>query len=151
MDPVTIVVSALAAGASAGLKDTVVAAITDAYSGLKHMLVERYSAVSTHALERRPDSKMQKAALEESLNDAGAAEDPDLLAAAKALLAAIEVNDPDAAAAVGVDLSRIDASSIDIHDIDAAKGSTGVHADNVKVTGAMNISGVRAGGHSDHP
>lgn len=40
MDPVSLVVTALAAGAAIGLKDTASAAVTDAYENLK-VLVKR--------------------------------------------------------------------------------------------------------------
>ena len=42
MDPVTMVVAALAAGAGAGVKDTATAAVKDAYAGLKGLLAERF-------------------------------------------------------------------------------------------------------------
>ena len=38
MDPVSLIVAALAAGASAALKDTATEAIKDAYNGLKSLL-----------------------------------------------------------------------------------------------------------------
>jgi hypothetical protein len=42
MDPGTMVVAALAAGAGAGVKDTATQAVKDAYAGLKAMLAERF-------------------------------------------------------------------------------------------------------------
>ena len=42
MDPVTLVVTALAAGASAGMTETASAAVKDAYAGLKTALAERF-------------------------------------------------------------------------------------------------------------
>jgi hypothetical protein len=42
MDPVTMVVAALAAGAGAGVKDAATQAVKDAYAGLKAMLAERF-------------------------------------------------------------------------------------------------------------
>ena len=50
MDPVTLVVSALAAGATAGLKDTAATGLKDAYSALKEALKRRF--------EGRPDAEM---------------------------------------------------------------------------------------------
>jgi hypothetical protein len=144
MDPVSIVVAALAAGAAAGLKDTVARAVTDAYASLKRLIVQRYSGVSTAGLENKPASKAQQGALEESLIDAAAGTDADLLAAAKALLVAVQAHDPGAAATVGVDLSRIDAGSIDIGNVRAGRGATGVRASDVKVAGSFKISGIDA-------
>lgn len=43
MDPVSIVLAALAAGATAAAKDTTSQAIKDAYSGLKSLLKQRFA------------------------------------------------------------------------------------------------------------
>ena len=51
MDPVTLIVSALALGASAGLKSTVATAIGDAYSALRRILGERYRGVDLTPVE----------------------------------------------------------------------------------------------------
>ena len=42
MDPVTLIVTALAAGAVFGLKDTASAAVKDAYAGLKALVKRRF-------------------------------------------------------------------------------------------------------------
>jgi hypothetical protein len=128
MDPVTMVVTALAAGAAAGLKDTVATAISDAYNGLKRLISDRYPGVSTSGVEKKPESEVQQSALAESLSDADAGNDSELQRAAQELLEAIEANDPGAAKAVGVDLSRIEAGIIEIRRIRASEGTTGVRA-----------------------
>ena len=63
MDPVSLIVAALAAGASAGLKDTVAGAVKDAYAAVKRLLSQRYSRVNTSALEDNPKSQIQQAAV----------------------------------------------------------------------------------------
>jgi hypothetical protein len=152
MDPVSIVVAALAAGAAAGLKDTVAGAIKDAYSGLKRLISQRYADVSTSGLEKKPESKDQQSALKESLTDAGAGSDADLLAAAKALREAIKVHDPGAFATVGIELSNIEAASLDIGDVNVAPGAKGLDADDLKVSGAVKIGNINAGTQKpDHP
>src|SRR5690349_23355356 len=55
MDPVTVVVSALAAGAATGLTDTVATAVKDAYAGLKRLLTRRYEDVDLAPVEKKPD------------------------------------------------------------------------------------------------
>jgi hypothetical protein len=151
MDPVSIVVAALATGAASALRDTTAAAIKDAYAALKDRLQRRYS-VDTSGVEKKPDSQVQQAAVKESLDDANAAEDVDLLTAARQLLQAVEKFDPSSEATAGLILNRIDAGSIDIERIAAAAGSTAVTAQDVKVVGAMRISDVAAGiPPSDHP
>jgi hypothetical protein len=42
MDPVTLIVTALAAGAVLGLKDAASAAVKDAYAGLKALVKKRF-------------------------------------------------------------------------------------------------------------
>ena len=103
-------------------------------------------------MEGKPESKIQQGALEESLKDAGAETDTELVDAARALLDAIKTYDPAAAETVGVDLTRIDASSIDIQRVRAREGSTGVRASDVTVEGALKISDIDAGAKADeHP
>ena len=89
MDPITLIVTALAAGAALGVKDTASATVTDAYAGLK-TLVRRRLGGAPHAElvlaehERAPET--WQAPLMTELADAGADRDRDLVAAAQALL-----------------------------------------------------------------
>ena len=50
MDPITLIVTALAAGAAVGITDTASSAIEDAYAGLKALVSKR--------LGRRPDAEL---------------------------------------------------------------------------------------------
>jgi hypothetical protein len=84
MDPVSMVVAALAAGVVAGVKDAAAAAVKDAYNALKGVLSRRYPSVSTSGVENKPESKTQQSALEESLTDAAADTDSELFSAAQA-------------------------------------------------------------------
>ena len=45
MDPITLIVAALAAGAAAGLGDTASQAIKDAYAGLKGLIKRRFAGM----------------------------------------------------------------------------------------------------------
>jgi hypothetical protein len=89
MDPVSLIIMALAAGAGLGLKGAASSAVTDAYQGLK-ALVER-------KLADRKDGELVLARHEQSpeiwdkplaaeLTAAGAGVDTDLVAAAQALM-----------------------------------------------------------------
>jgi hypothetical protein len=89
MDPVTVIVTALAAGAALGLKDTASAAVNDAYGSLK--------ALVTRRLAGRQDGELVLARYEEApqtwegplaaeLTAAGATDDVGLVAAAQALM-----------------------------------------------------------------
>jgi len=88
MDPVTIVVTALAAGAGAGLKDSASAAVNDAYTGLKSLakkrLAERRSEMVIDRHAEAPETWNDTLAGE--LTAAGAQEDERLVAAALDLL-----------------------------------------------------------------
>jgi hypothetical protein len=89
MDPVTLIVTALAAGAAMGMRDTASAMIKDAYAGLKAMAKKRLGGgqdaeyvLAKH--EQAPET--WQAPLSAELAQAGADRDDDLIAAAQALL-----------------------------------------------------------------
>jgi hypothetical protein len=89
MDPISLIIAALAAGAIAGVKDTAGQAVKDAYAGLK-ALVRRCVAGNREAeakldeLELRPEA--DHAELAQHLQATGAAGDGELIKAAQALL-----------------------------------------------------------------
>ena len=89
MDPITLIVTALAAGAALGAQDTVSAMIKDAYSGLKALARKRLGGGPGAELvlakhEQAPET--WQAPLVAELAEAGADRDHELIAAAKALL-----------------------------------------------------------------
>lgn len=141
MDPITLVVTAVALGASAGLKDTATQAVKDAYTGLKTVLAHRRVDVS--GVERRPDSDTQRAALTETLTDGPDGVDDEVIAAARAVIEVVATHDAAAAAAVGVDLERIRAGFLRIAAVEAA--GTGVRVRDGDFAGGIDIGHVRAG------
>ncbi len=89
MDPITLIVTALAAGAALGVQDTVSAMVKDAYAGLKALVKKRLGGRPGAELvlakhEQAPET--WQAPLMAELAEAGADGDRDLIAAAKALL-----------------------------------------------------------------
>jgi hypothetical protein len=89
MDPITLIVTALAAGAALGVKDTASAMVTDAYAGLKALVKKRLGGrpgaelvLASH--EQAPET--WQAPLMAELAGTGADGDRDLIAAAQALL-----------------------------------------------------------------
>lgn len=93
MDPVTLIVTALTAGAALGLKDTTSAAVKDAYRSLK--------ALAARRLAGRRDGELVLARHEEApqawegplvaeLTAVGAADDANLAAAAQSLLSLVD-------------------------------------------------------------
>lgn len=89
MDPITLIVTALAAGAALGAQDTVSAMVKDAYAGLKVLVKKRLGGRPGAELmlarhEQAPET--WQAPLMEELAETGADGDRDLIAAAQALL-----------------------------------------------------------------
>jgi hypothetical protein len=89
MDPITLIVTALAAGAALGVKDTASSAVKDAYAGLKALITKRFGGRAGAELvlakhERAPAT--WQAPLMAELGEVGADSDPDLVAAAQALM-----------------------------------------------------------------
>lgn len=88
MDPVTVAIgTALVAGVTRVGQST----FDDAYHALKDMLIRKFGGQSEIAkavdgLEARPDSAGRAATLQEEVVAAKADQDPDILAAARALL-----------------------------------------------------------------
>src|SRR5262245_11864279 len=89
MDPITLIATALAAGATVGLKDSASSAVREAYAGLKARVKDK--------LRSRPDADVVLARyedtpetwrdpLEAELLKAGADRDPGLAQAAQALM-----------------------------------------------------------------
>jgi hypothetical protein len=154
MDPVSLIVAALAAGAAAGVKSTIQVAISDAYGAVKKLLSERYKRVNLSGLEDNPGSKIQQAAIEETLRAVDAGKDEELSAAARALLAVIKEAAPDAAIAVGIDLQRLDiAGEINIQEVSARGGrASGVVARDIRAK-SLNVGrvDVDARGQSKDP
>jgi hypothetical protein len=97
MDPITLIVAALAAGASAGaidaLKDNTKEAAKAAYDKLLHLVRGRFrgNAKAEETLDdHQSDPETYAAPLAKKLTEAGAASDDELVAAAKALLELVD-------------------------------------------------------------
>lgn len=100
MTGVELIVAALAAAATAGVSS----GVQDAYAGLKGLLVKRLAG-RNHAVEvldaEPAEPGVWRTRLGDDLTASGAAVDPEVLAAARRLLA---LADPDAAGKYQVDL-----------------------------------------------
>jgi len=102
MDPITLVVSALAAGAVAATKDVAAQAIKDAYAGLKSLVVRKFGSqgdvqAAVEQVEKKPDSSARQGVLKEELASAGVAQDADVLKQAQALLELLKQSGHDTA------------------------------------------------------
>jgi hypothetical protein len=148
MEPLTIVISALALGAATGIKSAAEKAVKDGYEGLKNLIKAKYPNVSIERLERKPDSKTQREALEEDLVDAGGDKDLEVLRKAKVLLEAIEDLPKEDVPAIGVNLEKIKGASLVIEDIIAT--GYGVNIKEGEFEGDITIKKVRAGDQGEH-
>ena len=89
MDPVSIIVTALTAGAVAAAKDTASQAIKDSYAGLKSLIQKRFAgkpeaemALTQH--QNKPE--VWKEPLKDALSQTGAAQNQDIVKQAQQLL-----------------------------------------------------------------
>lgn len=93
MDPVSLIVMALAAGVSSGLKDTAAEAVKDAYAGLKSLLNRKFGDGPLTQLildehEKAPD--VWEKPLEQEIQKSGAADDEAIVRAAQKVMAAAD-------------------------------------------------------------
>jgi hypothetical protein len=143
LEPITAIVTALALGAAAGIKDVAKSAVKDGYSSLKKLVKARYTHVDVDLLEKDPKSKARRKVVEEDLAKTGAAKDRELLDAAHRLLRLVLENEPSMAGVIGVDLKHVETASLSISDVVAS--GAGVKLQHVESGGDINISKVRAG------
>ncbi len=99
MDPITAsLVAALAVGAAGGITETGKQLIPDAYNALKAALQKKFGLDSdlgqaVDKLHQKPASKSRAGMVQEEIEAAGAAQDPELLKLAEALQAALKQSD----------------------------------------------------------
>lgn len=89
MDPVTLIIMALASGAAAGLNAASSSAIKDAYSGLKSLLKHKFAGKpeAELALEKHEEKpEIWEQPLRDELKQAGADRDEEILRAAQGVL-----------------------------------------------------------------
>lgn len=93
MEPITLIVTALAAGAAAGVQGAAGEAVKDAYQALKSAILRRFGrtpeiTVSLEKAEQKPDVWMHP--LKDALAEAGVDREPDVVRAAQKLMALVE-------------------------------------------------------------
>ena len=89
MDPITLIMTALAAGSAAGLQSAAGDAVKDAYRALKGAILKRFGdrpavAVTLEKAEQKPD--VWGPPLQEVLEELGADRDEEIIAAAGELM-----------------------------------------------------------------
>ncbi|MEJ7742305.1 MAG: hypothetical protein WKF73_07025 [Nocardioidaceae bacterium] len=93
MDPISMIVGALAAGAATGLTDTASTALKDAYVGLRELVRRRFAArpaAETALVEHEKAPEVWQAPLATSLEATGAGGDEQIIEAAQHVLALVD-------------------------------------------------------------
>jgi hypothetical protein len=93
MDPVSLIVAALAAGVSTALKDTAGEAVKDAYNGLKSLLKRKFGdkTAAQVAIEKHAESpEVWEKPLEEEIKQSGVAEDEEVVRSAQKLMELVD-------------------------------------------------------------
>lgn len=93
MDPISLIIAALVAGATTGITETATDAIKDTYAGFKALLLRRLkgekdAAEKVEAVEAKPEADHSE--LAEHLKVAGADADEELVNAARRLLETVD-------------------------------------------------------------
>jgi succinyl-CoA synthetase beta subunit len=143
MDPLTSLVTALAAGAAAALKSTVEQAVKDSYAALKKLIQRKYTQVQVNQLEINPSSRNRRGVIEEELKAVGADTDAEVLQLAQALLDAIRSSTLEATASTGVELKDIEGASLTIRRVIAT--GTGAKLEKSTFDGDITIEDIKGG------
>ncbi len=123
MQPVDIIVMALALGAAAGLQATTEQAIKDIYSSLKDLLRSKYGDLHLALLEEDPASEARRAVVREELAKSEAPRDVTLLEAANQLLYAISRHGSWVPQIVGISMVDVTAAIVTIEKLTASDGT----------------------------
>ena len=92
MDPVTLILAALTAGAAASAKDTASVAVKDAYDGLKGLIQRKLAnkpaaQMALAEYEKKPD--IWRAPLEEEIKEIRINQDKEIVAAAQKVMSMV--------------------------------------------------------------
>ena len=91
MEPVTLILAALAAGVAAGIGDTATQSIKDGYAALKALIRKRFagnSKAEETLADHEADPETYEKPLAKQLKETGADQDREILAAAEAIVIA---------------------------------------------------------------
>ncbi|MEH1795632.1 hypothetical protein [Nostoc sp.] len=89
MEPISIIIAALGAGAIAATKDTAGTAVKDAYQGLKTLIKKKFESEPKAQMvleEHETDPETYEAPLKKKLPEAGVDRDAEIIKAAQELL-----------------------------------------------------------------
>jgi hypothetical protein len=139
MDPVTVITSAVAAGAASGLKDTAGKAVKDAYRGFITLVKDAYRhnqnvQDSVEHLAKKPQDKNRRAALEAELKETSPEIDRRLVEAAAVVFEVVRSHSPETAQAIGMDIGEFQAAALHVKNLQPPKaGGTGLRAEKIRI------------------
>jgi hypothetical protein len=95
MDPITIIVTAIVAGAAVASQEMAAQAVKDGYAGLKSQIIQKFGQKSDledaiKGIEKKPKSESRQGVLKEELEDANADQVEDIVQQAQVLLKLLE-------------------------------------------------------------
>jgi hypothetical protein len=142
MEPLSLIFSAIVAGATAALKPTAEQAVKDAYAGLKALIKRKWTRVEVESLERDPADKARQQLVKSDLQKADDLADGEVLKQAQQVLAAVKEHDPAAAASAGITIEDLDAgANVNIENL-VAEGVLAMRR--IKAAQDINIKGARS-------
>lgn len=97
MEPISLILTALVAGASAAVKDTAGKAVKDSYDGLKALIKKKFEgdALAQAMVEAKPEEiKQAEGLLKSKITAVGIDKDEEILKAAEAVM---KTDDPEGA------------------------------------------------------
>jgi hypothetical protein len=147
MDLLPVIVTALAFAGGEAAKTVVSEPVKDAYRSIKEFLSRKYPQVDLTQVEKAPQSKPRQDVLVEDLTNSGVVADVEFLPLARGLVDTVAAEMRKTGRDTGVHLREFEAASLRIKDVIAS--GAGVVAQNTKIAGHAEISGIRAGTSED--
>ena len=147
MEPITLIVTALSAGAAAATKSTVKSVVKDSYEGIKAFIKRKFQGkVSVEDLERNPNSENKRGSLKEDLESVKAEDDTELFQLAKQLIEAIKEHAPETDVS-GVNLEDVEAEFLKIQEVHST--GSGIIVKKSKFEKGIDIGIVKSGNVSN--
>jgi len=145
MDPLAMIVTALAAGAAATAKDVAGQAIRDGYAGLKALLIRKFGSQADvedalQSVEQKPDSEPRQDVLKEELAAAKADQDTELVKQAQTFLELLKKQGLVSGTAYQVSVTGPGSAAVGPGAVSAGAGGVAVGGD---VEGGIHIGDVR--------
>ena len=150
MDPITLIVTALAAGAAAAAKDVGGDAVKSAFNGLKALIVRKLGGKAdvenaVAQVEQKPESAGRKETLKEELQAAGVDKDEEVLKLVQSFLALLEKNGVQTGVSQSIGTATATASgggtAVGAIQVGGNAGAINIGNKTIDRSGGVNISG----------